>query len=189
MNITKTLELHKKWINNEYGGKAAVLRGADMHGENMHCANMRYANLRGADLSDANLRGADMRGANLDSADLRGADMHDVDLRDADMNDADLCGANLDRADLRGADMRNADLDGSCWSLCCGSLGVHIDDRLAIQFLYHLIYNVDYSKHISQEIKNVLLTDEIIELANRFHRVDETDKIEKTMIKKINNKE
>lgn len=80
-------------------------------------------------------------------------------------------------ADLRDADLRGADLDFSCWPLWCGSLGVHIDDKLAIQLLYHLIFNVDYSKNISQEIKNVLLTDEIIELANKFHRVDETGKI------------
>lgn len=83
-------------------------------------------------------------------------------------------------ANLRGANLRGADLDFSCWPLWCGSLGVHIDDKLAIQLLYHLIFNVDYSKNISQEIKNVLLTDEIIELANKFHRVDETGKIKKT---------
>ena len=102
MDIVKTLELHKKWLNGENGGK---------------CANLRIA------------------------------------------------------------DLRSADLDFSCWPLWCGSLGVHIDDKLAIQLLYHLIFNVDYSKNISQEIKNVLLTDEIIELANKFHRVDETGKI------------
>ena len=79
------------------------------------------------------------------------------------------------------ADLNGADLDYSCWPLWCGSLGVHIDDRLAIQLLYHLIYNVNFSKNISQDIKDVLLTDEIIELANRFHRVNETGKIEKSL--------
>ena len=44
--LSKILELHKKWINNEPGGEQANLRGAD---------------LRGADLE-----GADLKGANLD---------------------------------------------------------------------------------------------------------------------------
>lgn len=48
--LSKILELHKKWINNEPGGKQANLRGADLW----------KADLRGADLWRANLRGADL---------------------------------------------------------------------------------------------------------------------------------
>ena len=44
--IKKVLDLHKKWINNEQGGKRA--------------------NLSEVDLSGAALRGADLRGADLD---------------------------------------------------------------------------------------------------------------------------
>jgi len=109
------------------------------------CANLRDADLRGADLRDADLRGADLRGANLRDADLRGAD---------------LCGANL---------------DFSCLPLWCGSIRIHIDDRLAVQILYHLIFNIQFSKNISDEIKKILLTLENIELANRFHRVKAED--------------
>ena len=63
MDLKQILELHKKWLNNEDGGKRADLRGAD---------------LRGADLSGANLSGADLRGAYLSGADLSGADLWDV---------------------------------------------------------------------------------------------------------------
>ena len=121
------------------------------------------ANLRGADLQDADLRGADLRYANLRYADLRGADLQNVDLQNVD---------------LRYADLQGADLDYSCWPLWCGSLGVHIDDRLAKQLLYHLLYNAAYSKNISEEVKNVLLEPDIVALANEFHRVDECGKIE-----------
>lgn len=58
--LQKILEAHGKWINGEYGGARADLRGA---------------NLSEADLSEANLRGADLRGADLGGADLRGADL------------------------------------------------------------------------------------------------------------------
>lgn len=90
---------------------------------------------------------------------------------------ANLCGANLREADLRGAslyeaDLYEADLDFSCLPLWCGSLRMHIDDRIAVQLLYHLITNIQFSKNISDEIKKVLLTPENIELANRFHRVE-----------------
>jgi len=79
------LELHKKWLNNEEGGKRANLRGASLS-----CANLRYADLRYADLSGANLRYADLRYADLPGADLRGAD-----LRGADLSGADLRGAKI----------------------------------------------------------------------------------------------
>ena len=45
MNLKQILELHKKWLDNEVGGKRADLRSAD---------------LRGADLSGADLSGADL---------------------------------------------------------------------------------------------------------------------------------
>lgn len=111
----------------------------------------------------ANLRGANLRGADLQDADLQNVDLQNVDLRYADLRDANLQGA---------------DLDYSCWPLWCGSLGVHIDDRLAKQLLYHLLYNAAYSKNISEEVKNVLLEPDIVALANEFHRVDECGKIE-----------
>ena len=44
------IENHKKWLNNEPGGKIADLSGANLSG-----ADIRWANLSGADLSGANL--------------------------------------------------------------------------------------------------------------------------------------
>ena len=63
--IQEILDAHGKWINGEYGGARADLRGA----------NLKRADLRGADLSEA-----DLRGANLKRADLRGADLSEADL-------------------------------------------------------------------------------------------------------------
>ena len=73
MDLKQILELHKKWLNNEDGGKRADLRGANLSG-----AYLRGANLRGADLRGADLSGAYLSGANLRGADLRGADLWDV---------------------------------------------------------------------------------------------------------------
>jgi hypothetical protein len=67
------LDLHKKWIYSEEGGKQANLCDADLRG----------ANLRGADLYGANLCGADLYGANLCDADLYGADLRGANLRGA----------------------------------------------------------------------------------------------------------
>ena len=110
--LSKILELHKKWINNEPGGEQANLRGAD-------------------------LRIADLRGADLRIADLRGADLWRADLRGADLRGADLRGADLEGADLEGADLKGANLDYSCWPLWCGSLGVRVCKRIAAQLAYH----------------------------------------------------
>ena len=142
------LEKHKKWLNDENDGERADLQDA-----NLQDANLQFADLRGADLQGANLRYADLQGANLQ-------------------------GANLQGAILQGAILLGANLDYSCWPLWCGSLGVHIDDRLAKQLLYHLLYNAAYSKNISEEVKNALLKPEIVALANEFHRADECGEIE-----------
>ena len=116
--------------------------------------------------------------ANLRYADLRDADLQHTDLQGADLRYADLRGVDLQDVDLRGANLRYADLDYSCCPLWCGSLDVHIDDRLAKQLLYHLLRNAAYSKNISEEVKNALLKPEIVALANEFHRADECGEIE-----------
>lgn len=153
--LDKVLELHKKWLDGDKAGKRAVLLGANLLG----------ANLRGADLRGADLLGADLRGANL-----RGADLIYANLR----------GANLNGADLLDADLRGANIDYSAFPLWCGGLDVHIDDRIAIQLLYHLVRNVLYSKNTSEELKSLLSQKEIVKVANQFHRVDWCGRIEVT---------
>ena len=145
--IDKILQDHEKWLNCEPDGKKADLTGAD-------------------------LRWADLTGANLREADLTGADLREADLREADLTGADLREADLRWANLTGADLREADIDYSCWPLWCGGLDVHMDDRQAIQLLYHLMRNVLYSKNTSDKLKKALGTKKLITLANKMHRAD-----------------
>lgn len=91
---------------------------------------------------------------------------------------ANLSSANLDSADLRSADLSSADLDSanldySAFPLWGGGLNVHIDDKQAIQLLYHLVKNVLYSKNTSDELKALMSNEAIINKANEFHRVNE----------------
>ena len=81
--------------------------------------------------------------------------------------------ADLNGADLRGANLRDADLDFSCWPLWCGSLHVKIDDRIAHQLIYHVCSAVVSSPEISDSIKSVMLSRPVLDIANKFHRVDE----------------
>lgn len=94
-----------------------------------------------------------------------------LSLRGANLHEADLRGANLSWADLRGAD-----LDFSCWPLWCGSLNVKIDKRIFCQLLYHTLragQSID-----DPEVKRLFEIPEIVNLANKFHRVEECGKIE-----------
>ena len=150
--LNEILRKHKLWLEGKKDGESADLRYAD--------------------LSDADLRNADLRNADLSDADLSGANLRSADLRRANLRRANLSGANLRRANLSGAD-----LDYSCVPLWCGGLDVHIDDRQAIQLLYHLVRNVLYSKNTSDEVKAVLSRDNILTLANKFHRVNECGEI------------
>ena len=75
--LQSILDLHRKWLYCENGGKRANLRGANLRGADLRGADLRGADLRGANLRGADLRGADLRGANLRGANLRGAkDIH-----------------------------------------------------------------------------------------------------------------
>lgn len=183
--LDKVLESHKKWLHGNCCGKradlcGAELCGADLSGASLYGAELYGADLRDADLCGADLRGADLRGAELHDADLRDADLRGADLRGADLIYANLRGANLRGADLNGADLRGANIDYSAFPLWCGGLDVHIDDRIAVQLLYHIVRNVLYSKNTSEELKNLLSQKEIVTVANQFHRVDECGRIEVT---------
>ena len=96
--LSKILNLHKLWLNDDPKGRCASLPDA-----NLSYANLWNANLSNADLEGADLEGADLRGADLQDADLRNADLRNADLRGADLSDADLSGAILSGAILSGA--------------------------------------------------------------------------------------
>jgi uncharacterized protein YjbI with pentapeptide repeats len=84
----------------------------------------------------------------------------------ADLSDSDLSGSNL-----RDSDLREVNLDYSAWPLWCGSLEAYVDDRIAIQLLYHTLSVVQHSPYVSDKLKRALLTPSNIDAANRFHRV------------------
>ena len=100
-----------------------------------------------------------------------------ANLRNANLEGADLEGADLRNANLRNANLEGADIDYSAWVLWCGSLKAHVDDRIAVQLLYHALSVVQYSPYVSEDIKRTLLTPDVVEVANRFHRVDECGKL------------
>ena len=157
--LDKILDEHKEWLRTD-GEKGARA--------NLSYANLSYANLRSANLSYANLRYANLSSANLSSANLRSANLSSANLRSA----------NLSYADLSYADLSSANLDFSAFPLWCGGLDVNIDDKQAIQLLYHLVRNVKYSKNTSVEMKKICKMESIVKKANKFHRVEECGKIE-----------
>lgn len=92
---------------------------------------------------------------------------------------ANLCYANLSNAYLRNADLRGADLDySSGLPMCCRGLHVQIDDRIAIQLMYHCLNNVIHSNNVTSGLKSALLNTTNVEIANRFHCIEECEEIE-----------
>ena len=90
----------------------------------------------------------------------------------ANLSCANLSGANLSGANLRGANLIGANIDYSCWSLWCGSLHAQIEDRIACQLIYHVCSTIASSPAVSDEIKRIMLSEPVIEVANQFHRVE-----------------
>ena len=116
-------------------------------------------------------------------ADLRYSNLSDSNLSDSDLRYSNLSDSNLSDSDLRGSslcysDLRDSNLDYSVWPLWCGSLKAYVDDRIAIQLLYHTLSVVQHSPYVSDELKRTLLTPGNIDAANRFHRVNECGELE-----------
>ena len=86
--------------------------------------------------------------------------------------------ANLSRADLSGANLSGANLDYSTLPLWCGSLKANFDDKQLIQIAYHLVKAGLNSNNASKETKAEL--EKLIYFANKFHRVLECGKIERS---------
>ena len=123
MDIQEMLELHRKWVYGETGGKCANLKGANLKGAYLECAYLKGAYLEGANLKGANLYGANLecaylecanlKGANLECANLKGANLKGAYLEGATLEGANLYGANLECAYLYGANLEGATLEGA----------------------------------------------------------------------------
>jgi len=74
--------------------------------------------------------------------------------------------ANLSGANLSGANLSGANLDFACWPLWCGSLGVTVDRKIAVQLLYHFcaVKCADADVVAAQKSMH--------KLANEMHRTD-----------------
>ena len=117
-NLKEVLELHKKWLEDEEGGKRVDLSDedlsyVDLKDIDLRCVFLRGTNLRGVNLECVNLKGADLESANLKGADLKGADFTDAELSGANLTDAELSGANLSYAILTDVDLIGANLIGA----------------------------------------------------------------------------
>ena len=176
------LKRHKAWLEGKFGGERADLHGADLHQAILEDSDLQGAILHHAILEDSDLQDAILRGADLRQSDLRKSDLQSAILEDSELQGADLRGALLQHSNLRGAglrhcDLRGADLDYASWPLWCGSLKAYVDDRIAIQLLYHTLSVVQHSPYVSEDVKKALLSAENVRIANRFHRIGECREI------------
>ena len=88
----------------------------------------------------------------------------------ANLQEANLQGAFLQGANLKEADLQGANLDFSCLPLWCGCLKANMDDKQVIQILYHALSIAKNSNNVSKELKESLLTENNLKIANEFHR-------------------
>ena len=83
-----------------------------------------------------------------------------------DLNGINLTWTNMRGTNLEGANLTGANIDYSCWPLWCGSLGVKVDKKIAVQLAYHLC-SLDCDDGEYVEVRKGLL-----EFANQMHRRD-----------------
>lgn len=90
---------------------------------------------------------------------------------------ANLSYSDLGGSDLSYSDLRGSNIDFSCMSYSCKDLKCNYDDRQIIQQLYHVIAHCKNSKNATKEVKKLLKIKTVVEIANKFHRVEECGKI------------
>ena len=73
--LSKILELHRLFLENDPSGVQANLKGVNLEDANLVGVNLAYANLKDANLEDANLEDANLAYANLKGANLKGANL------------------------------------------------------------------------------------------------------------------
>jgi len=165
------------------------LRGLTLNGADLRHIDLCYKNLEGTNFIDTNLfevnftfaklMNTNFTNANLVSANLMNANLTKSRLKYANLMNANLMHANLEYADLTHADLKNTNLintnmnhtileDGQ-YNLSDLDLCMHLDRKLVVQRLFHLLANVKYSNNISKEYKAKLLTPNLINLANEYH--------------------
>ena len=165
--LKTVVELHKVWRKDNKEGKRLVLIGYDLSYRDLNDSDLSYC-----DLSHSCLSHCDMYHCDLSHSCLSDCNMSHSDLSHSDLSDCNMTGCNMD----------GCNMDSSGVNLSCTDLGIHLDDRLIIQRLYHTLFNAQYSKNVSLDLKTALLTPELVEVANRFHRVAECGEIEKEEI-------
>jgi len=200
--VIEILKLHEKWLNDEEGGKKADFKdcnlsnlriseadftGIDFTGANLsksdfRCSNFNFAIFTDANFSNSVVRCCTFKHAELIRTNFYGSDMEHTNLEEADCTDADfrktqLGMSNIIEAWFCNTDFNEAVLNCSCMPLSYGNLRAHYDDNHVLQQLYHILKNVQYSKNVSNEIKEVLLTESIIELANRISEIFKYEEI------------
>lgn len=148
--LNEILDLHKKWLNDEDGGKCANLSGVDLSDVDLSGAILVGAKLSDANLLCAKLRSADLSGAILVGTKLRGADLSDADLTHANLQYADLTHANLRYADLKTADLSCANITNvtydeqtAFFALQCPEEGSFIGYKKAKNFIVKLLITED----------------------------------------------
>lgn len=164
--LQSILEQHRLWLDDDKRGKRVELAGIDLQDIYLAGANLQGAILEGANLQGANLVGVDFRSASLIETNLSYVNLSYANLIDANLKNTNLKNADIKNTDFRGANLSGADLDFSCWPLCCGSLDVKVDKRIAVQLAYHLCA-LDCEDKEFKEVRTKLLS-----FANQIHRTD-----------------
>lgn len=208
--LSKILELHRKWLNAEEGGVRANLPGVNLQGIDLHKADLRGANLCGADLRKsnlceanlsttnlwkANLRGANLYGANLIEANLYETDLLRADLRKSNLCETNLLGSNLRSADLRGADLREAKLQeaelyGAClWGatnipyipLACPERGSFTAFKKCGEYIVELLIPADAKRSSATTRKCRASYAKVLSITTLDGKIAKTDRVMNSM--------
>lgn len=139
-DLEHMVELHKRWLRHEKGGKRLVLCKYDL-------SNMNLSNI---DFTDAAIYDCKLNGANLSSSVFKGTQIIDCSMTFVNIKGAEFTGARFENSELVGADigidsrtemrtiedmLAEADAEEQRLTECCNTHVINDNDLEAIECL------------------------------------------------------
>lgn len=170
IKLNEMIRDHELWLENDKRGIRADFSYMDLSELSLSCRKLKYA-----DFNHAKLCGTFFVDTDLSYTDFRFADLSYAILCKADLRYSNLQNTNLHQAKLRLANLIGADIDLASLTISCKTLEMITDDRIKIQYLYHVAAQTGIIT--DQDLKKLMSSRLFKKVCNKFHKVDECGEI------------
>lgn len=171
-SLLDIIDNHNSWMANKGEGERAMfidcdLREIDFSGMYLNGIDFGMANLSGSDFGLADIRRCSFGHAILNNCNMAFANIEHCDFSSAKMRNVPFRYTFLFEVNFFDCDLRGCDFVGCNLPPIEGLIEAHLDEKFISELMYLVVSQAKYSMNISDEVKGLLTSQDIIDLANR----------------------